>query len=124
MKIVVLYGHTLNPGDLDWSELRALGDCEIHARTPAEQVVARDGSAENRLTNRWRLRADTLEQMPALRYSSVLATGYNVVEVPAATARGVVTTNVPAYGTRTVAQHVWALILELTNQVGHHAQTV
>jgi len=124
MKIVVLDGHTLNPGDLDWSELRALGDCEVHARTPADQVVARAGGAEILLTNKCPLRADTLEQLPALRYIGVLATGYNVVDVPAATARGVVTTNVPAYGTRSVAQHVWALILELTNQVGHHAQTV
>lgn len=124
MKIVVLDGHTLNPGDLDWSVLRALGDCEIHARTPMEQIVERARGAEAILTNKCPLRAATLVELTALRYIGVLATGYNVIDLAAARARGVVTTNVPTYGTRSVAQHVLALILELTNHVGHHARTV
>jgi Lactate dehydrogenase and related dehydrogenases len=123
MKIVVLDGYTLNPGDLDWSALRALGAGEIHDRTPVEQIVERAADAEIVLTNKCPLRADTIERLPKLRYIGVLATGYNVVDVAAAKARGIVTTNVPAYGTRSVAQHVFALLLELTNSVGHHAQT-
>lgn len=124
MKIVVLDGHTLNPGDLDWSSLQSLGDCVIHPRTRADDIVARAWDAEIVLTNKCALTAGTLALLPKLRYIGVLATGYNVVDVAAAAQRGVVTTNVPAYGTRSVAQHVFALLLELSNQVGHHAQSV
>jgi glycerate dehydrogenase len=124
MKIVVLDGHALNPGDLDWSPLRALGDCEIHARTAPGELANRAGGADALLTNKCPLRAATLAGLPDLRYIGVLATGYNVVDVAAARTRGVVTTNVPTYGTRSVAQHVLALILELTNHAGHHARSV
>jgi glycerate dehydrogenase len=124
MKIVVLDGQTLNPGDLDWAALRGLGDCAIHDRTAPEEIVQRAQGAEILLTNKTPLRAATIALLPALRYIGVLATGYNVVDVPSARAHGVVVTNVPAYGTRAVAQHVFALILELANHVGHHAQTV
>lgn len=124
MKIVVLDGYTLNPGDLDWSDLAQLGDCTIHDRSSATDIVARAQQAEIVLTNKTPLSAETLAQLPKLRYIGVLATGYNVVDVPAATARGIPVTNVPDYGTRSVAQHVFALLLELTQRVGHHAQTV
>lgn len=124
MKIVVLDGHTLNPGDLDWAQLRALGDCLVRDRTAAEEIVALTADAEVILTNKTPLSAETLGRMPKLRYIGVLATGYNVVDVSAARERGIVVSNVPAYGTRSVAQHVFALLLELTQHVGHHAQTV
>ena len=124
MYIVVLDGHTLNPGDLDWSPLRQLGACEIYDHTPAAEVVGRTADAEIVLTNKCPLPARVIAQLPQLRYIGVLATGYNVVDIAAAKARGVVVTNVPAYGTRSVAQHVFALILELTNHVGTHARSV
>jgi glycerate dehydrogenase len=124
MPIVVLDSHTLNPGDLSWDALRALGPCAIHDRTPAGEIVARLQGAEIALTNKTPLRAETLAQLPALRYIGVLATGHNVVDSAAARARGIPVTNVPAYGTQSVAQHTFALILELANHAGHHAQTV
>lgn len=124
MKIVVLDGHTLNPGDLDWSGLRALGECTIHDRTPPGQIVERSKGAGAVLTNKVPLRAGSLDQLPELRYIGVLATGYNIIDVDAALERGVVVTNVPAYGTVSVAQHVFALILEFAHRVGHHSETV
>ncbi|MDD5350216.1 MAG: D-2-hydroxyacid dehydrogenase [Chthoniobacteraceae bacterium] len=120
MKIVVLDGYTLNPGDLDWSALKALGACTIHDRTPAGEVLERGADAEILLTNKTPLTAETFARLPALRYVGVLATGYNVVDAGAARAHGVAVTNVPAYGTPSVAQHVFALLLELTNSVGLH----
>jgi len=123
-RIVVLDGHTLNPGDLDWSALEQLGDCTIHARTPAAEIVARSRDAEVLLTNKTPLNAETLAACPRLRYIGVLATGYNVVDTTAARARGIPVTNVPAYGTASVAQHTFALLLELARQVGPHAATV
>lgn len=124
MNIVVLDGYTLNPGDLTWNELRALGRCEIFDRTPPAEVVARAGAAEIILTNKALLPAVTISQLPRLKYVGVLATGTNVVDLAAARARGVSVTNVPAYGTRSVAQATFALLLELTNRVGHHAAAV
>ena len=124
MKIVVLDGHALNPGDLSWCELEALGTCEIFERSTPAQILARAGAAEIVLTNKVVLNRATLEQLPHLRYVGVLATGYNVVDTIAARARNVPVTNVPDYSTRSVAQHTWALLLELTHHVGHHAQSV
>lgn len=124
MKIVVLDGFTLNPGDLSWEKLHALGQCTIHERTPAAQIAERAADAEIVLTNKTPLSAGTIALLPRLRYIGVLATGYNVVDVAAARARQVPVCNVPAYGTRSVAQHVLALLLELTQQTGHHAGTV
>jgi len=123
-KIVVLDGYTLNPGDLDWAPLQAVGDCTIHDRTPREQVVERAAAAEIVLTNKALLPRDAIEHLPALRYIGVLATGYNVVDTAAAKERGIPVTNIPGYGTASVAQHVFALLLELTQRTGHHAQTV
>lgn len=123
-RIVVLDGHTLNPGDLSWSALEALGDCTIHAHTPAAEIVARAAGAPIVLTNKTPLSAATLAALPDLRYLGVLATGYNVVDVAAARARGIPVANVPLYGTASVAQHVFALLLELTQQVARHAASV
>ena len=124
MKIVVLDGYVLNPGDLSWDALRTLGDCEVHDRTSANQIVARAAEAEVVLTNKCPLSAETIGQLPNLKYIGVMATGYNVVDVAAAKKRGIVVSNVPIYGTKSVAQHVFALILEHAQNVGAHAAAV
>jgi len=124
IRIVVLDGHTLNPGDLSWAALEALGSCSIHERTPPEQILDRARDAEIVLTNKTPLTRTTLDQLPRLRAIGVLATGYNVVDVAAARARGIPVMNVPTYGTRSVAQMTFALLLELVQHVGHHARTV
>jgi glycerate dehydrogenase len=122
VKIVVLDAHTLNPGDLSWDALAALAPCEVHARTPHEQVLARAADAEIVITNKTRLTRSQIFALPALRYIGVLATGHDVVDVRAAAERSVIVTNVPAYGTDSVAQMTFALVLELCNQVGLHAE--
>lgn len=124
MRIVVLDGHTLNPGDLSWDELAALGDLTVHPRTPAELVEVRAHGAEIVLTNKVVLDRATLARLPQLRYLGVLATGTNVVDLAAARERGIPVTNVPGYSTASVAQMVFALLLELTQQVGQHAALV
>jgi glycerate dehydrogenase len=123
-RIVVLDGHALNPGDLSWSGLEQLGACTIHARTAAADIVARSQGAALVLTNKTPLSAATLAQLPELKYIGVLATGYNVVDVAAARQRGIPVCNIPAYGTASVAQHVFALLLELTQRAGLHAASV
>jgi glycerate dehydrogenase len=124
MKIAVLDGYCLNPGDLSWDGLRKLGEVEVFDRTPADQVVARAAGAEVVFTNKTPLSAEALGQLPALRYIGVLATGYNIVDVAAAKARGIVVANIPTYGTASVAQFVFALLLELCHNVGLHAGAV
>lgn len=124
MRIVVLDGYTLNPGDLSWSELAALGDLVVHDRTPDAEIVDRCRGAAAVLTNKTPLSRETLDQLPELRYIGVLATGYNIVDVAAAHERGIVVTNVPEYGTHAVAQATFALILELANHVGHYSRRV
>lgn len=124
VSIVVLDGFTLNPGDLDWSPLRDLGECMIYDRTPAELILCRAKQAQILLTNKTPLTCETLERLPALRYIGVLATGCNVVDLETAARRRVVVTNVPAYGTASVAQLVFALILELAHHAGQHAEAV
>jgi glycerate dehydrogenase len=123
-KIVVLDGHTLNPGDLTWEGLQVLGSCEVHERTRADQVVERSVGAEILITNKVVLGREQIERLPKLRCIGITATGYNIVDVAAARERGVVVTNVPSYGTRSVAQHTFALLLELAHRAGHHGQTV
>lgn len=123
-RIVVLDGHALNPGDLSWAGLQALGQCEIHERTPAALTVPRAAGAELLLTNKTVLGRAGIAQLPALRYIGVLATGTNVVDLPAARERGVVVTNVPAYATASVVQLTFALLLELTLRAGAHAESV
>ena len=125
MNIVVLDGYTLNPGDLSWENLERLGSsCRVHDRTPAAEIVARARDADIVLTNKTPLTAETLAALPKLRYIGVLATGYNVVDTAAARRRGIPVTNIPTYGTRSVAQLTFALLLELAHHAGHHAQTV
>ncbi len=124
MRIVVLDGYTLNPGDLSWGRLEALGDCSVYDRTALEDIVERAGDAEIVLTNKTVLSADVIRHLMRLRYIGVLATGYNVVDVEAANERGIPVTNVPSYGTTSVAQMVFAHLLNLTQHVAHHARTV
>ncbi len=124
MKIVVLDGYTLNSGDLDWAPLKALGTCIIHPRTNVDQIVERARDAEIILTNKVPFSAETLAALPDLRYIGVLATGVNIIDLDAARERGIVVTNAPGYGTDSVAQLVFALLLELAQQVGHHARRV
>jgi len=123
-RIVVLdQGHLLD-GGLDWGELSALGTLVVHPRTDADDLLARADGAEILLTNKTPLTAATFARLPALRFISVLATGYNVVDVAAARAHGIAVSNVPAYATESVAQHVFALILELAHRAGRHAAAV
>ena len=119
MRIVVLDGYTLCPGDLTWDSLRALGDVTVYDRTPPEKVIPRIGDAQIVLTNKVVISRAVLEACPAVRYVGVLATGYNVVDLAAADERGVVVTNVPAYSTQAVVQHALALLL---HSVSHVAQ--
>ena len=122
--IVVLDGFTLNPGDLDWSALQALGPCTIFDRTPPDQIIERAQAAEIVFTNKAVLPLATLAALPNLKYIGVLATGTNVVDLAAARERNIPVTNIPAYGTRAVAQATFALLLELTNHVGRHSASV
>lgn len=124
MSIVVLDGYTLNPGDLDWSALSALGPLTVHDITPPQEVIGRIGGAQVVLTNKTVLGAEVFDACPRLRYVGVLATGYNVVDLDAATRHGVCVTNVPAYSTPSVAQAVFALLLEISNQVGCYSEAV
>jgi glycerate dehydrogenase len=124
MKIVVLDGYTLNPGDLDWGELQRLGACEIHDRSRPDEVIGRAGSSPILLTNKVVLNKPIIHQLPDLKYIGILATGTNVVDLRAARDRGVVVTNVPAYGTYSVAQTTFALLLEITQNVGAHTRSV
>ena len=124
MKLVVLDGFTMNPGDLEWRALAALGELSVYERTSGEQVVPRLRGAEVALTNKTVLRADALAELPALRFIGVLATGYNVVDLAAAQARGIPVSNVPAYSTRSVQQMTFALLLELTQKCGEHDREV
>lgn len=123
MNIVVLDGYTLNPGDLTWDALKKLGDVTVYDRTSVEQVVERAMNAAIVLTNKCPITHDAIEQLPLLKYIGVLATGYNVVDVEAAYERRVRVANIPDYSTPSVAQLTFALLMELTFHVGHHAQT-
>lgn len=124
MKIVVLDGHALNPGDLSWDFLAQFGTYTVYDRTPEDQIVSRIGDAEIVLLNKTPISAATLDACPSIKMICVLATGYNVVDCSAAKARGIPVCNVPDYGTAAVAQFTFALLLELCHQVGHHGQTV
>ncbi|MEC0264481.1 D-2-hydroxyacid dehydrogenase [Paenibacillus anseongense] len=124
MRIVVLDGYTLNPGDLDWEGLHALGEVIVYERTAASQIVDRAADADIVLTNKTPLSAATLQQLPKLRYIGVLATGYNIIDLQAAKEHNILVTNVPAYGTQSVAQLVFALLLEFCNRVQQHSDSV
>ncbi len=121
MKIVVLDGYALNPGDMSWSKIEELGDATVYDRTPRELVAGRAAGAEALITNKTVIDSDMLAVLPDVRYIGVLATGYNVVDVDEARRRGIVVTNIPAYSTASVAQMVWALLLGIVNRVEHYA---
>ncbi len=127
MKIIVLDGWTLNPGDLDWKELEALGECRVYDRsslTDEAEAVERIGSAEIVITNKTPITRSILEKCPGIRYIGVLATGYNVVDTEAAKERGIPVCNIPAYGTEAVGQFAIALLLEICHHIGHHDKAV
>lgn len=124
MRIVVLDGYSVNPGDLSWVGLAALGEVTVYDRTAAGEVMKRAAEAEILLTNKVFLGREIIAALPRLRYIGVLATGVNVVDLAAAGERGIPVTNVPDYSTASVAQMVFAHLLEQTQQVGHHAQAV
>lgn len=122
MKIVVLDGFTANPGDLSWEGLSRLGETTVYERTSPDQVLDRARGAEIVLTNKVVLDGSTLRQLPDLKYIGILATGTNVVDLAVAKRLGITVTNIPAYSTMSVAQNVFALLLELTNRVGRFAR--
>lgn len=124
MKIVVLDGYTLNPGDLTWEGIEQLGELTVYDRTPADKVLERAADAEVLFTNKTPLGEDVLENLPNLKFIGVLATGYNIVNTEVAKAKGIIVSNVPGYGTASVVQMTFALLLELTQHVKHHSDTV
>ena len=121
MKIVVLDGYGLNPGDLSWESMQALGELEVFDRTLPAELHQRASDAEALITNKTIISAEDMKALPQLKYIGVLATGYNVVDIDAAKALGIVVTNIPAYSTRSVAQMVFAHLLNITQRVGHYA---
>lgn len=124
MKLVVLDGYCLNPGDLNWDALRQLVEVQLHDRTLGAQAVERTAGAQLAMTNKTPLDAAALAQLPDLKYIGVLATGFNIVDVAAAKERGIVVSNIPTYGTASVAQHAFALLLELCHHCGLHGEAV
>jgi len=124
LKIVILDGYTLNPGDLTWNGFSALGDVAIYDRTSAEQIVERAQGAEILITNKTPLTKAIIDTLVELKYIGVLATGYNIIDIDAAKHKGIVVTNIPTYGTTSVAQMVFALLLELCHHVQEHSNEV
>ena len=123
-KIVVVDGYTLNPGDLSWAELESLGQCDIYDRTPRDKVIQRCKGADIIVTNKVVFDKEIIDALPDLKCISVIATGYNVIDVKYAREKGIIVTNVPTYGTQSVAQMTFALLLELAHHVGYHSETV
>lgn len=124
MKIVILDGHVLNPGDLSWDGFRALGEVTVYDRTAPEETVSRIGDAPCVITNKVLITREVMDACPNLRYVGVLATGYNVVDIAEADRRGIIITNIPAYSTPSVAQMAIALLLEVCLHVGAHSESV
>ena len=127
MKIIVLDGYRLNPGDLSWQGFEEMGELTVYDRTPLddqEEILRRIGDAEIVLTNKTPISRSTMDRCPNLRYIGILATGYNVVDTAAAREKGIPVCNVPAYGTQSVAQFAMALLLEICHHVGHHDKAV
>ena len=121
MKIIVLDGYGLNPGDLNWEGFESLGELTVYDRTLPSELMERAAGAEVLITNKTLITAENMADLPELKYIGVLATGYNVVDIDAAKARGIVVTNIPAYSTASVAQMVFAHILNITQRVGYYA---
>lgn len=124
MHSVILDGYSLNPGDLDWDGFKALGTVDVYDRTAEELVVERAKDAQYLITNKTPLSEKTLQALPSVQYIGVLATGFNVVDVGAAKRLGITVTNIPTYGTRSVAQMVFAHLLNLTQHVAEHSSSV
>ena len=127
MKIVVLDGYTLNPGDLDWKGLETIGDCTVYDRTSltdVQEAIDRIGNAEIVFTNKTPMPKSLFDACPNIKFVGVLATGYNVVDVNAAKDKGVIVTNIPTYGTAAVGQFTIALLLEICHHIGHHNNAV
>ena len=124
MKIVVLDGYAANPGDLSWDELKSLGECIVYDRTAPAEVLERAAGADILLTNKVVLDATTIAALPQLKYIGVLATGYNIIDTAAAKERGITVTNIPAYSTPSVAQMVFAHILNITQRVQHYTDEI
>ena len=124
MKIVVLDGYTLNPGDLSWEWLHELGEVVVYDRTPVKKVTKRIGDAEIILCNKVPVRRDNIDASPNLKYIGVLATGYNVIDIEAAKEKGIIVTNISTYGTDSVGQFAIALLLEICHHIGHHSAEV
>lgn len=124
MKIVVLDGYTENPGDLDWNGFAEMGEVTVYDRSEEAQVAERIQDADAVIVNKVRMTRELMEAHPKLRYIGVLATGYDVVDIEAARELHIAVTNVPGYGTDTVAQYAIALLLEVTSRIGHHAARV
>lgn len=121
MKIVVLDGYGLNPGDLSWDAMAKLGELTVFDRTAPSELLQRAEKAEVLITNKTVITKDDLDKLPDVKYIGILATGYNVVDIDAAKQKGIVVTNIPAYSTKSVAQMVFAHILNITQRVGHYA---
>ena len=126
MKIVVLDGYTENPGDLSWEPLAAFGELKVYDRTPDEDavIIERIGDAQIVFTNKCPIRRTVIDACPDLKYISVLATGYNVVDVQYAAEKGIPVSNIPTYGTAAVGQFAIALLLEICQHVAHHSEAV
>jgi len=124
MKIVILDGYTENPGDLSWSALEALGQLTVYDRTPAAEIISRIGDADIVYTNKTPISRETMDACPNIKMISVLATGYNIVDVDAAREKGIPVTNIPSYGTEAVSQFAIALLLEICHHIGHHNNAV
>ncbi|MDE3251703.1 MAG: D-2-hydroxyacid dehydrogenase [Bacteroidota bacterium] len=124
MKMVVLDGYALNPGDLSWEGIRQFGELTVYDRTPPERIVERAKEADIVFTNKTPLPQSVLDQLPSLKYIGVLATGYNIVDTEAAKAKGIPVTNIPGYGTHSVVQMVFALLLEHCMHVQRHSDAV
>lgn len=124
MKIVIVDGQTVNPGDNQWGPIEALGDVTVYPRTPADQIIDRCRDAEVVISNKVPFTAETFAKLPKLKLIALTATGYNVIDIEAAKKHGVTVCNVPAYSTEAVAQLVFALLLELCHHVGDHASAV
>ena len=124
MKIVVLDGDVINPGDISWAPLEKLGEVAIYGDTPEDLIVERAAGAEVLVTNKVPLRSGTLSRLPDLRMVAVLATGYDIIDTADAAAHGIPVCNVVAYGVDDVAQHAWALLLELCRRTGEHTASV
>ena len=124
MKIVILDGYTLNPGDLSWDEIRKLGECTVYDRTPPEKILERASKAAAIFTNKIVIGRDIIKQLPDLKFIGVLATGYNVVDLQAAAEADILVANIPAYSTASVAQMVFSHILNIAQNVSKHAKSV